>query len=803
MASEHNNEKTDEQPELLTPSRELRALPVVPLKDLVVFPTMVMPLFVMRSKSICAIEDAMLHEQKLVLVAQKDPQVEDYTPDDVYSIGTLAQSLQVLKLPDGSLRVVVEGQKRVRLTGVVHTEPYFKALVEEVEETVEHSPEMEALVRTVLSDFQRAAELSRTIPPEAVTTAQSIDDPGRLADLVASNLSQRLEQKQQILETANVRERLEKLSAQLTQEIEILELERKIHSRVRDEIQAGQREMYLREQLKVIREELRETVAEGGEIEEYERKIEAAQMPEAAAEHARKELARLERMPAMSPEGSVIRTYLDWLTSLPWQARTEDNLDIEAAERVLEEDHYGLQRVKERVLEFLAAKKLAGPEMHSPILCFVGPPGVGKTSIGKSIARALGRKFIRLSLGGVRDEAEIRGHRRTYIGAMPGRIMQTIRQAGSRNPVFMMDEIDKLGMDFRGDPSAALLEVLDPEQNHSFSDHYLEVPFDLSEVMFITTANILDPVPPALRDRMEVIEFPGYTEEEKLVIAQRFLVPKQLKANGLKPGQVKFSKTALRDIVRYYTRESGVRNLEREIARICRKVARKVAAEDNRDLSLRVTAKALSDYLGPRKFIFGTAEARDEVGVATGLAITSAGGQVLTVEVSIVPGKGRLKLTGSLGEVMKESAEAALSYARSCARRLGVDDELFATSDIHIHLPEGAVPKDGPSAGITLALALCSAISKRPVSRHVATTGEVTLRGRVLPVGGIKEKVLAAHRAGIKTVVLPADNKKDLHDVPEQAMNELTLVFVRNMDQVLRHGLLNSKQPAPRKRVST
>jgi len=781
----------------------LPPLPVVALRDQVFFPTMVMPLFFSRQQSIHAIEDAMVHGQRLVIVAQRDPEVEDYTPDDIYPVGVLAQSLQVLKLPDGALRMVVEGQERVRIRGYTHTHPFLKAWVEPLEDVPFVGPECEAMVRTVQAQFERAAELSRAIAPEAVPAARNILDPTRLADLVASNLPLPIPEKQEVLATTDVSQRLEKLSLHLAHEVEILELERSIHSRVREEIQASQREMYLREQLRVIRDELREGAGEGTEIDDYERKIAEAAMPEEAQQVALRELARLERMPSMSPEGSVIRTYLDWLCDLPWGRADVDSSDLVEAERVLEEDHYALNRVKERVLEFLAAKKLAGDDLLSPILCFVGPPGVGKTSIGKSIARALGRKFVRISLGGVRDEAEIRGHRRTYIGAMPGRILQAIRQAGTRNPVFMMDEIDKLGVDFRGDPSAALLEVLDPEQNYAFSDHYLEARFSLAEVMFITTANLLDPVPPALRDRMEVIEFEGYTEFEKLQIAQRYLVRKQLKANGLTQRNLAFPPPALREIVRMYTRESGVRNLEREIARVCRKVAREVATGDGGPRAkIRLTSRHVREYLGPWRYRFGVAEKADLVGLATGLAWTQFGGQTLVVEVALVPGRGRLLLTGSLGDTMKESAEAAVTYARSRAEWLGVEDRVFRALDIHVHLPEGAVPKDGPSAGITIATSLASALSGRKVNREVAMTGEVTLRGRVLAVGGIREKLLAAHRAGLKVVLLPVENEKDIEDLPEQVLRELRLVYVSEMDEVLHHALVGALPTVNRKRAS-
>jgi ATP-dependent Lon protease len=675
----------------------------------------------------------------------------------------------------------------------LQTEPYFRARITVMPEEVERTVETEAIMRNVVSLFKRCVGLGKNIPPEALETARSTEEPGRLADLVASYLSLKVEARQEILETVDVVERLQKLTEMLNNEIEILEIEKKIQSRVKKELEDTQKEFYLRERMKAIQQELGERDERTAEMEELRKQVADAAMPQEVEEKALKELDRLEKMPPASPEVVVVRTYLDWMLAMPWSKRTEDKLDISEAEKVLEEDHYGLKKIKERVLEFLAVRKLA-PAIKGPILCFIGPPGVGKTSIGKSIARATGRKFVRISLGGVRDEGEIRGHRRTYVGALPGRIIQGMKTAGTRNPVFMMDEVDKIGIDFRGDPAAALLEVLDPEQNNAFSDHYLEVPFDLSEVMFITTGNLLDPVPPALKDRMEVLEFPGYIEDEKLKIAQFFLVPKQLKEHGLTPELLQITESGLRTIIREYTREAGVRNLEREIAGICRKVAKSVAQEKIK--SARVTDRNIAKYLGPRRFRFGVAEKEDEVAVATALVVSEHGGDVTNVEVSLVKGRGSLTLTGHLGDVMQESAKAAFSYARSRARALGVDEDFYRKTDVHVHVPAGAIPKDGPSGGISMATALVSALTRRPVRKDVAMTGEITLRGKVLPVGGVKEKVLAAHRAGMKTVILPAENEKDLEEIPPYVKREMTFHFVEHIDDVLKWALLDEARPA-------
>ncbi len=760
-------------------------LPVLPLKGTVVLPSMVVPLGVGRAKSLAALEAALSGDRVILLVAQKKDDQENPGPEDLYRMGTLCRILQVGKQADGTVQVVVEGTVRAVIVDFLQTDPFFQVRIEARIDPKEKSLEIEALMRGVTSQFERYARLSRSIPPEAFMLIMSTEEPGRLGDLVAQHLQLRVEERQRILEAAP-RERLEMLSGVLTKEINILELERKIQNRVRKQMEKSQREYFLKEQMKAIQHELGEKDERAAEVEDYRKKIDDAKLPEKVKEKALEELGRLEKMPPMVAEAVVVRTYLDWILALPWSVRTDDRLDIKAARTILDEDHYGLEKAKDRVVEYLAVRKLA-PESKAPILCFVGPPGTGKTSLGKSIARALGRKFVRVSLGGVRDEAEIRGHRRTYVGALPGRIVQGMRTAGSKNPVFMLDEIDKLGIDFRGDPSAALLEALDPEQNNSFSDHYLELPFDLREVMFITTANILETVPPALRDRLEVIRFSGYIEEEKHHIATQFLIPKQVKENGLKPDQITFADEALRHVIREYTREAGVRNLEREIATICRKVAREVA--EGEAASVKVSRNSLHKFLGPTKFRYGIAEKQDETGAATGLVYTEQGGDIITVEATLVPGEGKLLLTGQLGDVMKESAQAALSYIRARARRLGVDDTFTRRYDVHVHVPAGAVPKDGPSAGITIATALASALTGRVVKADVAMTGEITLRGKILSIGGVKEKVIAAHRAGIKTVIIPKENEKDLHEIPANVRKKLRFVFVEHMDEVLAEAM--------------
>ncbi|MBC7249876.1 MAG: endopeptidase La [Anaerolineae bacterium] len=775
--------------------------PVLPVRDTVMFPHMVSPLFVGRDRSLKAVDAAVANGDTIIVVAQRDPNVQEPGPEDLYTIGTEVEIVRMLRLPDGTTSILVQGKQRVAIMEYIQNLPYLAAYVQPIIEPSEKNLSTEALMRAVLALFERCVQLSHSIPEDTYVLAMNVDEPGWLADLVASSLELDLDERQSILETIDPSVRLQRLSIMLARELDVLELEDRIHTQVQQEVDRSQREYFLREQMKAIQNELGEGDAFTQEVNELREKIAESDMPDEVREKAEKELNRLEAMPPLAPETGIIRTYLDWLLELPWREETEDNMDIAAVAEALEKSHYGLSDAKERILEYIAVRKLAADKMRSPILCFVGPPGTGKTSLGKSIAEALGRKFVRVSLGGIRDEAEIRGHRRTYIGALPGRIIQTMRRAGTINPLFMLDEIDKVGTDFRGDPSAALLEVLDPEQNFAFSDHYLEVPYDLSKVMFITTANILDPIPPALRDRMEVIDFPGYVEEEKLHIARRFLIPRQLEEHGLSETQLRFSTAALKSIIREYTYEAGVRNLEREIARICRKVARRVA-EGKRALR-QVTKQSLTKLLGPPVYTFGVAQREDEVGVATGVAWTSAGGDLMPVEVTLMEGKGSLLLTGQLGEVMQESAQAALSYARSHAKELGIkgDKKDFDRMDIHIHIPEGAIPKDGPSAGITIATALISALTGRPVRRDVAMTGEITLRGKVLPIGGFKEKVLAAHRAGLRAVLVPKDNEKDVVELPKKTRRDLKLIFVERMDEVLAESLLPA--PSPTKQTTS
>jgi ATP-dependent Lon protease len=766
-------------------------LSVIPLRDMVVFPYLVVPLFVGRPMSLKALEKAMREDHLLVLVAQKDGEIQEPKPEDLYTVGCAASVLQELKLPDGTAKALIEGLKRVRILSLEKVDDHYEAEIEVIEEKESRNLEIDALMKNIVTQFEKAAQLGKPIPREVLLAALNIESPGRLADFVAFHLNLKTAERQEILEAIDPQVRLEKVSFYLGRELEILEIGSRIQSRVKEQMDKAQREYYLREQLKAIQKELGVLDEREEEIQELKKKIEEAGMPEETKEKALKEVDRLSKMPPGSAEVSVVRTYLDWLIALPWNKRSEEKLDLKEAAKILDEDHYGLEKVKERVLEYLAVLKLTEGKAKGSILCFVGPPGTGKTSIGQSIARALGRKFMRISLGGIRDEAEIRGHRRTYVGALPGRIIQVLAQVKTKNPVFMLDEIDKIGVDFRGDPSSALLEVLDPEQNHSFSDHYLEVPFDLSEVLFICTANILDTIPPALKDRMEVIHFPGYTEEEKMEIAKRYLVPKQLKNHGLTDKNLLIEEDALRKIIREYTREAGVRNLEREIGAICRQVARKIVEGDGGRVV--VNEKNISDFLGPPKFRYGMAEEKDEVGVATGLAWTEVGGDIISVEATLMKGKGKLILTGHLGEIMRESAQAAVSYLRSKAKELGIDEDFAEKYDIHIHVPAGAIPKDGPSAGITMATALASALTKRPVKKDVAMTGEITLRGHVLPVGGIKEKVLAAHRAGIKNVILPEENEKDLVLVPEHVRKDLNFILVKSVDKVFEEALFKKK----------
>jgi len=772
-------------------------MPLIPLRDLVLFPNLVVPLFVGREKSILALEEAMRGDHHVALVAQIAPDTQDPGASDIHVVGCVGTVLQELKLPDGTAKALVEGVVRMRILEYVATEPYIQVRVETVDEAQASDLETQALMRALVGDFEKAAELGKPIPQEVLMAAGAIEEPGRLADFVAFHLNLKSEEKQAVLEAIEASDRLEKASQFLRKELQILELGSKIQNRVKESMSASQREYFLREQLKAIQQELGTYDETQAEMDEYRTKIAAAGMPDAVEEKALKELGRLEKMPAAAAETGVIRTYLDWLVGLPWTKEDQEKLDLIEAQRILDEDHYGLEKVKERILEYLAVHKLTDT-MRGPILCFVGPPGVGKTSIGKSIARSLGRKFIRMSLGGVRDEAEIRGHRRTYVGALPGRLIQSINTAGTRNPVFMMDEIDKVGVDFRGDPTSALLEVLDPEQNNSFQDHYLEAPFDLSDVMFITTANLLDTIPPALQDRMEVIHFPGYTEDEKLHIARRYLVPKQLKEHGLKATKLEITDDAVHEIVRRHTREAGVRGLERQIASICRQVARRVV--EGHKGKTRVTARTLHKYLGPARFSYGMAEESDEIGTATGLVWTEVGGDVIFIEATTMAGKGELILTGQLGDVMRESAQAAVSYIRAHAADWPIDPDFNEKLDLHIHVPAAATPKDGPSAGITMATAMASALMGCPVRKDVAMTGEITLRGHVLPIGGLKEKLLAAHRAGIKTVLIPKENVRDLDLLPPHVRDEIEIVPVQSMDEVLERALINPCRPKGHRR---
>ncbi|MBZ4687294.1 MAG: ATP-dependent Lon protease [Clostridia bacterium] len=761
-------------------------LPLLPLRGVLVFPYMVIHLDVGRERSVEAIDKAMVEDREIVLAMQKEAQTDDPTENDIYKTGTVAEIKQLLKLPGGTIRVLVEGICRAQIKEFTAFDPYIEVEYEKLEDDEEKNLEIEALMRNLISKFEEYVKISKKIPPETVVSVVTIEDPGRLVDVIASHLILKITDKQAILETRDIKKRLELACQILSKEIEILELERKINNRVRKQMEKTQKEYYLREQMKAIQKELGEKDDKLSEIEELREQIEKVKMPKEAKEKALKELERLEKMPPMVAEATVVRNYLDWMLSLPWNKQTKDTIDIKKAEKILEEDHYGLKKPKERILEYLAIRKLA-KKMKGPILCFVGPPGVGKTSLAKSIARALNRKFIRMSLGGVRDEAEIRGHRKTYVGAMPGRIIQSIKQAGTKNPVFLLDEIDKMGHDFRGDPASALLEVLDPEQNTTFRDHYIEADFDLSKVMFITTANVTHTIPAPLLDRMEMIYIPGYTELEKLKIAQNYLIPKQLKEHGLKGSQLEISENALRRIIREYTRESGVRNLEREIATICRKTARNIVVGDT-DKGI-ITAKNVEKYLGVPRYRYGVAEREDEVGTVTGLAWTQTGGDILTIEATVLPGKGNLTLTGKLGDVMKESAYAGYSYIRSRAKELGIDPNFYEKYDIHIHVPEGAIPKDGPSAGITMAIAMASALSGYKVKKEVAMTGEITLRGKVLPIGGLKEKSLAAHRAGIKKILFPKDNEKNLEDIPSTVKRKIEFIPVEHMDEVLNLAL--------------
>jgi ATP-dependent Lon protease len=771
-------------------------LPLLPIRDIVIYPYMMLPLFVGRDVSIRAVEESLSRDRLIFLVAQKNSAEEAPSPSDINRVGTIASIMRMLKLADGRVKILVQGLSKGEVDTYLRERPFFEVKIRKViEPTLPEVPiEVEALMRTAKEKIEQILNL-KNLPPEIVMVTDNISDPGVLADLVASNLRLKIEESQAILEIFDPIERLKKVNELLSRELELSTMQARIQNQAKEEMSKTQRDYFLREQLKQIQQELGEGDERTEEINELKKQLDKAKMPVDVKREADKQLKRLEQMHPESSEASLVRTYLDWLVDLPWGKKTKDNLNIKKAKQVLDEDHYNLEKIKERILEYLAVNKLRR-KIKGPILCFVGPPGVGKTSLGRSVARALGRNFVRISLGGVRDEAEIRGHRRTYVGALPGRVVQGIKQAGSNNPVFMLDEIDKVGADFRGDPSAALLEVLDPEQNHAFSDHYLNLPFDLSNVLFICTANMLDPIPPALADRMEVIQLSGYTNEEKLEIARKYLLPRQLEDNGISTKYLEFSDDAVLRIIAEYTKEAGLRNLEREIASICRKVARKIA-EEKKDLT-RITRANLHSFLGAPKFSPETEQEHHEIGVATGLAWTSAGGELLFVEASLSKGRGNLTLTGQLGDVMKESAQAAVSYARAHARKLGIEEDFYQKLDIHIHVPAGAIPKDGPSAGITVATALISALMKRPVSRDVAMTGEITLRGRVLPIGGLKEKSLAAFRAGIKTIVLPDRNEKDLDEVPKSLRRRLRWIVVKNMSDVLKIALLPEQSRARR-----
>ena len=760
-----------------------KILPLLPLRDIVVFPGMVVPLFVGRDKSVAALEAALSFDRLIFLSSQIDPSTNEPEEDEIHRVGTISHVIQMLKLPDGTVKVLVEGRLRAKIVHYLPNDRYFQVSAEESTPAPFTGPAAEAMIRNVHASFENFAKLSKKIPQDLATQVSGVDDPGRLADTLAAQLPVKVSEKQAVLELETDAERLEKLLMLMESEVEVLEIERRIRGRVKKQMEKSQREFYLNEQMRAIQKELGQGEEGRTELDELEEKIKKRGMGKEANQKAQKEIKKLRMMSPMSAEATVSRNYIDWLVSIPWQERTEDKLDISEAERILDEDHYGLEKVKERILEYLAVRKLVS-KLKGPILCFVGPPGVGKTSLARSIARAMGRKFVRMSLGGVRDEAEIRGHRRTYIGAMPGKIMQQIKKAATVNPVFLLDEVDKMSADFRGDPSSALLEVLDPEQNSTFNDHYLDVDYDLSDVFFVTTANMLHGIPGPLQDRMEIIRLHGYTEVEKLHIARGYLVPKKVEEHGLSKEKVIFSDMAVLQIIRFYTREAGVRSLEREIASVCRKIAREVVKDPAKD-RITVTPKAVRRYLGVTRYRYGEAEEKQSIGVATGLAWTEVGGELLMIEVAIMPGKGNVKVTGKLGEVMQESASAALAYIRTRAERMGLERDFYQKNDIHIHVPEGATPKDGPSAGITIATALASALLRVPARNDLAMTGEITLRGRVLPIGGVKEKLLAAHRGGIKTVILPQENEKDLAEVPSKIKNSLSFHFVQHMDEVI------------------
>jgi ATP-dependent Lon protease len=785
--------KRPSNPDAERTEQKIKELPLVALRETVIFPEMIVPLQVGREKSVAALNAAVEAGSHIALVTQRQADQEDITsPSELYEVGTLAKIAQVVQLQDGTVRAIVQGQVRIRVHGFAQTDPHLRARVEELHDTTPADVEIQALMRSVQAQVEQYVQAGAPVPPEAAVAAKNITEPGLLADMTAYSPDMTTEQRQELLETVDIVERLKLVSSFLARQIEILELKGKIQSEVKSEMDKTQREYILREQLKAIQRELGEDDPQQAEITELRDKVEASGMPDEVKARALKEVDRMSRIPSASPEVGVIRTYVDWLVSLPWNVETEDRYDIKEAAKILDEDHYGLEKIKERILEYLAVRSLADT-IRSPILALIGPPGVGKTSLGKSVARAMGRKFVRMSLGGIHDEAEIRGHRRTYIGALPGRIIQNVKTAGTNNPVFMLDEVDKIGMDFRGDPSSALLEVLDPEQNNTFQDNYLEVPFDLSKVLFIATGNLMDPIPAALRDRMEIIQLPGYTQQEKIEIGKRFLVPKQRGNHGLKPSHIEISDEAMTELVQAYTKEAGVRNLERELANVMRKVARSVA--EGRKRKTIVDRKKLTEFLGPPRWEYGELEPEDQIGSATGLVVTEVGGDIIAIEVTRMEGKEDFILTGQLGEVMRESARAGLSWIRSHADQLGIPRETFEKQTLHIHVPAGAIPKDGPSAGITMATAMISAFTGIPVRKDAAMTGEITLRGRVLPIGGLKSKILAAHLSGARMVILPKKNEKDLRDIPDEIRKSIKLVLVDSMDQVLDAALRRRPKP--------
>ncbi len=789
------NENDGEQAKTKPGAVGKKVLPLLPLRDIVVFPHMVVPLFVGRVRSIQALESAMANDRELLLSAQREAAEDEPSREDIYEIGTLGSIIQLLRLPDGTVKVLVEGKSRARIARFVSEDPFFECEVEAIAESDDAPVELEALVRTVHSAFEKYVKHNKKVPPETLNTVTAVTQPGRLADTIVAHLNLQLTERQDLLETISPAKRLEEVYSRMQAEIEVLDVERKIRSRVKKQMERSQKEYYLNEQMRAIQKELGDKDEFKSEVDELEAELKKKKMPDEPRQRCEKEIRKMKMMSPMSAEATVVRNYIDWFLALPWEDYKDETTDLDQAENILDEDHYGLKKPKERIVEFLAVQSLV-EKMKGPILCLVGPPGVGKTSLGKSIARSTGRDFVRVSLGGVRDEAEIRGHRRTYIGALPGKILQSLKKAGSGNPVFLLDEIDKMSMDFRGDPSSALLEVLDPEQNHTFNDHYMDVDYDLSRIMFVCTANSLHNIPRPLLDRMEVITLAGYIEGEKLQIARRFLVPKVVEANGLQDDHVEFSDASILEIIRYYTRESGVRNLERELASVCRKVARDVVKAGDAASIARITPTRVKKLLGVRKFRFGKADEKDQIGVCTGLAYTEVGGELLQTEVSVTPGRGKMQVTGRLGDVMQESAGAAMSYIRSRAKQLGLSSDFYSKVDLHIHVPEGATPKDGPSAGITIATTIASALTRVPVRANVAMTGEITLRGRVLPIGGLKEKMIAAHRAGIETIIIPKDNEKDLAEIPANVKRNMKIIPVEHMDEVLLNALALSDPSA-------